>query len=57
MMEAVHRYEVTGNQVMGDRIAALFGACVALCDHAVRVCDAELRMSRPMSASADNEHP
>ena len=26
MMEAVHRYEGTVNQVMGDRIMALFGA-------------------------------
>ena len=29
MMEAVHRYEGTVNQVMGDGIMALFGAPVA----------------------------
>jgi len=29
MMEAVHRYEGTVNQVMSDRIMALFGAPVA----------------------------
>jgi class 3 adenylate cyclase len=38
MMEAVHRYEGTVNQVMGDGIMALFGAPVALEDHAVRAC-------------------
>ena len=35
-MEAVHRYEGTVNQVMGDGIMALFGAPVAHEDHAVR---------------------
>jgi class 3 adenylate cyclase len=34
MMEAVHRYEGTVNQVMGDGIMALFGAPVAHEDHA-----------------------
>jgi class 3 adenylate cyclase len=29
MMEAVHRYEGTVNQVMGDGIMALFGAPLA----------------------------
>src|SRR5215468_9506047 len=38
MMEAVHRYEGTVNQVMGDGIMALFGAPLALEDHAVRAC-------------------
>jgi hypothetical protein len=36
MMEAVHRYEGTVNQVMGDGITALFGAPLAHEDHAVR---------------------
>jgi class 3 adenylate cyclase len=36
MMEAVHRYEGTVNQVMGDGIMALFGAPLAHEDHAVR---------------------
>jgi class 3 adenylate cyclase len=44
MMEAVHRYEGTVNQVMGDGIMALFGAPVAHEDHAVRGCYAALRM-------------
>ena len=44
MMEAVHRYEGTVNQVMGDGIMALFGAPLANEDHAVRACYAALRM-------------
>src|SRR2546428_26967 len=38
MMEAVHRYEGTVNQVMGDGIMALFGAPVAHEGHALRAC-------------------
>jgi len=38
MIEAVHRYEGTVNQVMGDGIMALFGAPIAHEDHAVRAC-------------------
>ena len=34
MMDAVHRYEGTVNQVMGDGIMALFGAPLAHEDHA-----------------------
>ena len=44
MMEAVHHYEGTVNQVMGDGIMALFGAPVSHEDHAVRACYAALRM-------------
>jgi len=44
MMEAVHHYEGTVNQVMGDGIMALFGAPLAHEDHAVRACYAALRM-------------
>jgi class 3 adenylate cyclase len=44
MMEAVHRYEGTVNQVMGDAIIALFGAPIAHEDHGVRACYAALRM-------------
>ena len=36
MMDAVHRYEGTVNQVLGDGIMALFGAPVAHEDHAAR---------------------
>ena len=42
MMEVVHRYEGTVNQVMGDGIMALFGAPLAHEDHAVRACYAAL---------------
>ena len=44
MMEAVHHYEGTVNQVMGDGVMALFGAPLAHEDHAVRACYAALRM-------------
>jgi class 3 adenylate cyclase len=44
MMEAVHRFEGTVNQVMGDGIMALFGAPLAHEDHAVRACYAALDM-------------
>jgi class 3 adenylate cyclase len=44
MMAAVHRYEGTVNQVMGDGIMPLFGAPLAHEDHAVRACYAALRM-------------
>jgi class 3 adenylate cyclase/tetratricopeptide (TPR) repeat protein len=50
MMEAVHRYEGTVNQVMGDGIMALFGAPLALEDHAVRACYAALRMQEAVTA-------
>jgi class 3 adenylate cyclase/tetratricopeptide (TPR) repeat protein len=44
MIEAVHRYEGTVNQVLGDGIIALFGAPIAHEDHAVRACYAALAM-------------
>jgi class 3 adenylate cyclase/tetratricopeptide (TPR) repeat protein len=44
MMTAVHHYEGTVNQVMGDGIMALFGAPIAHEDHAVRACYAALAM-------------
>src|SRR5262245_46718297 len=44
MMDGVHRYEGTVNQVLGDGIMALFGAPLAHEDHAVRACYAALAM-------------
>jgi class 3 adenylate cyclase len=52
MMEAVHRYEGTVNQVMGDGSMALFGAPLAHEDHAVRACYAALRMQDAIASSA-----
>ncbi|MBI2162141.1 MAG: zinc-ribbon domain-containing protein [Candidatus Rokubacteria bacterium] len=54
MMEAVHRYEGTVNQVMGDGIMALFGAPLACEDHAVRACYAALRMQERVKRYAES---
>src|SRR5215470_17487394 len=53
MMEAVHRYEGTVNQVLGDGIMALFGAPVAHEDHAARACYAALAMQASMQRYAE----
>jgi class 3 adenylate cyclase len=52
MMAAVHRYEGTVNQVMGDGIMALFGAPIAHEDHAVRACYAALAMQEAVQRYA-----
>src|SRR6516164_1461816 len=54
MMAAVHQYEGTVNQVMGDGIMALFGAPLAHEDHAVRACYAALRMQAAVQQYAEN---
>ena len=54
MMEAVHRYEGTVNQVMGDGIMALFGAPVAHEDHGIRACYAALRMQESVKRYAED---
>jgi class 3 adenylate cyclase/tetratricopeptide (TPR) repeat protein len=54
MMGAVHRYEGTVNQVMGDGIMALFGAPLAHEDHAVRACYAALRMQHVVGRYSDD---
>src|SRR5215831_17502471 len=54
MMDAVHRYEGTVNQVMGDGIMALFGAPIAHEDHAVRACYAALRMQDSVARYAED---
>ena len=53
MMDAVHRYEGTVNQVLGDGIMALFGAPVAHEDHAIRTCYAALAMQAAMRRYAE----
>jgi class 3 adenylate cyclase/tetratricopeptide (TPR) repeat protein len=53
MMAAVHRYEGTVNQVLGDGIMALFGAPVAHEDHAARACYAALAMQAAMQRYAE----
>ena len=53
MMEAVHRYEGTVNQVMGDGIMALFGAPLAHEDHAVRACYTAIRMQDTVGRYAE----
>jgi class 3 adenylate cyclase/tetratricopeptide (TPR) repeat protein len=53
MMEAVHRFEGTVNQVLGDGIMALFGAPVAHEDHALRACYAALAMQTAMRHYAE----
>jgi class 3 adenylate cyclase/tetratricopeptide (TPR) repeat protein len=53
LMEAVHYYEGTVNQVMGDGIMALFGAPLAHEDHAVRAGYAALRMQEAVKQYAE----
>jgi class 3 adenylate cyclase/tetratricopeptide (TPR) repeat protein len=53
MMAAVHRYEGTVNQIMGDGIMALFGAPIAHEDHAVRACYAALAMQEAIRRYSD----
>ena len=53
MMEAVHRYEGTVNQLAGDGIMALFGAPLAHEDHAVRACYAALDMQAAIRRYAE----
>jgi class 3 adenylate cyclase/tetratricopeptide (TPR) repeat protein len=48
MRDAVHRFEGTVNQVLGDGIMALFGAPIAHEDHALRACYAALAMQAAM---------
>lgn len=52
MKAAVHRYEGTVNQIMGDGIMALFGAPAAHEDHAARACYAALAMQESIRALA-----
>jgi class 3 adenylate cyclase len=53
MMDAVHRYEGTVNQVLGDGIMAIFGAPIAHEDHAARACYAALAMQTALRDYAE----
>jgi len=48
MMESVHRFEGTVNQVLGDGVMSIFGAPIAHEDHAARACYAALAMQTAM---------
>src|SRR5262245_41628723 len=53
MMDAVHRFEGTVNQVLGDGIMALFGAPIGHEDHAIRACYAALAMQAALREYAE----
>jgi class 3 adenylate cyclase/tetratricopeptide (TPR) repeat protein len=53
MMDAVHRFEGTVNQVLGDGIMALFGAPIAHEDHALRACYAALALQSAVRPYAE----
>src|SRR5574341_977517 len=53
MMDAVHRFEGTVNDVAGDGIMALFGAPIAHEDHALRACYAALAMQAELRHYAE----
>ena len=53
MMDAVHRFEGTVNQVLDDGIMALFGAPIAHEDHALRACYAALAMQAALRRYAE----
>src|SRR3989475_878502 len=53
MMDAVHRFEGTVNQVLGDGIMALFGAPIAHEDHALRACYTALAMQAALRATTE----
>jgi class 3 adenylate cyclase/tetratricopeptide (TPR) repeat protein len=56
MAQAVHRYEGTVNQFLGDGIMALFGAPIALEDHALRAVRAALAIQETISGYSAQLH-
>lgn len=55
MIEAVHRYEGTVNQVLGDGFMAIFGAPIAHEDHAVRAACASLAIQDAVRSANEEE--
>ncbi|MFQ5830168.1 MAG: adenylate/guanylate cyclase domain-containing protein [Candidatus Methylomirabilia bacterium] len=53
LLEVTHRYEGTINQFTGDGVMALFGAPVALEDHALRAVQASLEIQETMAARSE----
>jgi class 3 adenylate cyclase/tetratricopeptide (TPR) repeat protein len=53
MAEAVHRYQGTVNQFLGDGLMALFGAPVALEDHALRAVQAALAIRETLAGYSE----
>src|SRR5262249_55951140 len=56
MMDAIHHYAGTVNQVLGDGLMALFGAPLAYEDHALRACYAALAMQTTLREYATEVH-
>ena len=56
MAEAVHRYEGTVNQFLGDGLMALFGAPVALEDHALRAVEAAFTIQETIKGLSEQIH-
>ncbi len=57
MIDAVHAYEGTVNEVLGDGIMAIFGAPIAHEDHALRACRAALDMQKAARVWAERSAP
>jgi class 3 adenylate cyclase/tetratricopeptide (TPR) repeat protein len=53
MAEAVHRYQGTVNQFLGDGLMALFGAPIALEDHALRAVQAALAIRETLAGYSE----
>jgi class 3 adenylate cyclase/tetratricopeptide (TPR) repeat protein len=53
MIAAVHAFQGTVNQIMGDGIMALFGAPLAQEDHAIRACHAALKCQESVRKYAE----
>jgi class 3 adenylate cyclase len=54
MMDAVHHFEGTVNDVAGDGLMAMFGAPIAHEDHALRACYAALAMQAALRRYAED---